>query len=96
MLLPPPFVSPSDVWNKLVITGSVAAITWLIMWPFRALRKKWNDASTRLEIIERELVQQRTNHLTHIETNTKNTVDVLNKLHDTQTEMNGYLKGISK
>lgn len=96
MLLPPLSVSPDQFYSKLLLTGGVGAITWLIMWPFRKLKKEWEGASKKLDVIQEELLHQRTNHLTHIERHTKDTVSVLDKIRENQIEMNGYLKGITR
>jgi len=82
----------------LVITGLLGAI----MWPIKRASKEWKALKEEQSAIHAELVQQRENHLTHIEKYSKDQVDLLGKVVDTlgeirisQAEMTGYCKANS-
>jgi hypothetical protein len=62
----------------LVITGLLGAIVW----PFRKMKSEWIDMKKEQACIHSELVQQRENHLTHIEMYSNDQVTLLNKVCD--------------
>jgi hypothetical protein len=83
----------------LVITGLLG----VIMWPFRYARKEWKGMKEEQTRIHEELVQQRANHLTHIERYNKDQVDLLNKVCNVLDgvrldlrEQTGYLKAFTE
>ena len=82
----------------LIVTGLLGAF----MWPIRKVKKEWIVLKEEQGKIHAELVQQRENHLTHIEKYSKDQVDLLGKVVDTlgeirisQAEMTGYCKANS-
>ena len=99
------FVNP-DVLNQvgplllkaaagLAITGLIGAL----MWPFRAARKEWKALKEEQASIHAELVTQRTNCLTTLQTQGDRQIELLGKVADTltgmalsQAEMTGYCK----
>jgi len=83
----------------LIVTGLGA----LLMYPIRAIKKEWANLNKKIEAAQEELVQQRTNHLMHIEAAGAKQVELLGKACDTleaihlgQVEMSGYIKASIK
>lgn len=82
-----------QVLDKVFVSALVGLIGGAIMWPFRNLKKEWKAATDKLNAVQEELELQRTNHLTHIEQNTAKTVEILEKMHESQIKMTGFLEG---
>ena len=89
--------------DKLVVSAVVALVGGIFLWPFRKIKKEWGEATNKLTALQEELQVQRTNHLTHIEHNTQETVTVLKDvaktlqdIHLDQKESFGYLRGLKK
>jgi hypothetical protein len=93
----------NQVADKLVVSIIVTAVGGALVWPFKAVKSAVTAAATRLTAVENELVLQRTNCLNTIQNNTEKTneilervADTLDKTHETQMEMSGFLKGMRK
>ena len=54
----------------------------ILLWPFRKIKKEWTAFKTEQATIHSELVQQRENHLTHIEQYGKTQTELLAKICD--------------
>lgn len=79
----------------LVFTGLLG----VIMWPFRRARKEWTALKEDQASIHAELVQQRTNCLTTLQTQGDRQIELLGEVSKTltgmalsQAEMTGYCK----
>jgi hypothetical protein len=99
------FVNP-DILNQvgpllikaaagLVITGLLGAF----MWPVRKIRKEWTVLKADQASIHAELVQQRTNCLSTLQTQGDRQIELLGEVSKTltgmalsQAEMTGYCK----
>ena len=64
---------------KMAASAAVGVIMAIILWPFRKARKEWAALKEEQSSIHAELVQQRTNHLTHIEEYGKQQIALLTK-----------------
>jgi hypothetical protein len=75
--------------------GIFGAIWWvvnkLLVTP---VKQAYAEGMERLKHIETVTNVATENHLTTIETNSKKTVEVLEKIHDGQLEMSGYIKAM--
>ena len=59
------------------------------------VKAEWTKVTARLERIESVQIVQSENHLATIESNTTRTNELLEKIHDGQMEMSGFLKGMT-
>lgn len=92
----------SQVFDKLFVSLIVTVAGGLLVWPFKAAKSAVKAATDRLTAVEAELVVQRTNCLSTIQKNTETTntilervADTLEKTHDEQVKMSGYIQGMS-
>lgn len=74
-------------------------ITGVIMYPFRKIHKEWSSLKEEQSAIHKELVQQRTNCLTTLQTQGEEQIKLLGKAVDVLdgvrldlAEQTGYLK----
>lgn len=95
-----------DFWSQLaptvvksVVGLVISGVIGVIVWPFRRMKKEWIEMKADQATIHSELVQQRTNHLTHIEEYGKNQTELLTKMCNVLdgvrldlAEQTGYLK----
>lgn len=91
------------VLEKFYVSLIVTAAGGALLWPFKAAKSAVKAAGDRLTAVEKELVIQRTNCLATIQKNTETTneilervADTLDRTHETQVEMSGFLKGMRK
>ena len=89
--------------DKLIVSAVVTLVGGALLWPFRKIKKEWGEVTSKLTTLQLELETQRTNHLTHIENNTQETVTVLKDvaktlqdIHLGQKESFGYIRGLKK
>lgn len=64
---------------KVAASAAVGVVMGIILWPVRKVHKEWIDLKKEQSLIHAELVQQRTNHLTHIEEYGKQQIELLGK-----------------
>jgi hypothetical protein len=60
----------------IIVTGLLGAF----MWPFRKMKKEWQGVKESLAAVHEELSVQRSNHLSHIESNGKQQIELLAKM----------------
>ena len=84
---------------KAAASAGVGVVMAIILWPFRKARKEWVSLKEEQSLIHQELVKQRENHLTHIESYGKQQTelltkvcDTLDKIHLSQAEMTGMCR----
>lgn len=87
------------------ITSVVLGVAgWLLLFPIKALIKsihtRWAKAVTTLDTVQNELVLQRTNCLTTLQSQGNQQIEILEKvastldhIRESQVEMVGYMKG---
>ncbi len=90
------------IWTiavKALVGLAIAGLGALFMYPFKKAKKEWASLKQSIADAQTELVQQRTNHLSHIEADGNKQVELLGKVVDTleaihlgQAEMSGYIK----
>jgi predicted nucleotide-binding protein (sugar kinase/HSP70/actin superfamily) len=73
--------------HELVSTVLVTAFLGAITMPFRKVMAAYREAKEKLESISKELTEQRTNHLSHIETSNEKQVELLGKMTDVLTDV---------
>lgn len=85
--------------HEAAFTAIIAVLGAIAMWPFKAAKKEWEDFKQRMEDTHEELINQRVNHLSHIEADGSKQVELLGKacntleaIHLGQVEMSGYIK----
>jgi hypothetical protein len=77
---------------------------WILVFPLRTFTKtvktEWAEKTKMLESVHKELTEQRTNCLTTLQKQgteqikvLEKAVDLLDKIHTSQAEMSGYLRG---
>ncbi len=64
---------------KVAASVAVGVTMAILLWPFRKIKKEWTAFKTEQATIHSELVQQRENHLTHIEDYGKQQTELLTK-----------------
>lgn len=64
---------------KVAASMAVGVVMGIVLWPFRRARKEISEFKSQQEAIYSELVQQRENHLTHIEDYGKQQTELLTK-----------------
>ena len=81
---------------------AVGVVMGIVLWPFRRARKEWNALKEEQGKIYSELVTQRTNCLSTLQTQGDRQIELLGKVVDTlgeirvgQAEMTGYCKANS-
>ena len=67
---------------KAAASAVVGVIMAIVLWPFRRARKEISEFKFQQGAIHAELVQQRENHLTHIEQYGKTQTELLAKMCD--------------
>jgi hypothetical protein len=72
---------------KATMGLAVAGVGGILMYPIRAIKKEWAGLREKLDATQAELVQQRENHLTHIQENGEAQVNLLEKVADTLSLM---------
>jgi hypothetical protein len=87
---------------KVAASAAVGVIMAIVLWPFRTIKKEWVEMKKNQASIHSELVQQRTNCLTTLQTQGDRQIELLGKVSDTltgialsQAEMTGYCKANS-
>lgn len=93
----------TEFGHELVITVILSVGGTMIMWPFRKAKKIFEDVKTSLDQVHTELVTQRSNCLSTLQSQGESQIKVLEKMSDTlsdmhssQLEMSGYLKGMNR
>ena len=93
----------NQVLDKLLVSVIVTAVGGALVWPFKAAKSALKTATDRLVAVEKELVVQRTNCLSTIQRNTETTneilervADTLEKTHDEQVKMSGFIQGMKR
>lgn len=69
--------------HEFIIGGAIAAL----MYPFRKLKKAWEEATAKLDTVHKELILQRTNCLSTIQNSNQRQVELLGKAVDVLDEM---------
>ena len=86
---------PIIKWVFGPVGTAVLGATWWLMKKFiGVLKSEWSKVKDGLDRIEKIQTLQAENHLRTIETNTATAVQVLEKIHDSQLEMSGYMKAM--
>ena len=65
---------------KVAASVAVGVVMGIILWPFHRIKKEWTGFKEEQATIPSELVQQRENHLTHIEQYGKTQTELLEKM----------------
>ena len=65
---------------KVAASVAVGVVMSIVLWPFRRARKEISEFKSQQGAIHAELVQQRENHLTHIEQYGKAQTELLEKM----------------
>jgi DNA anti-recombination protein RmuC len=65
----------------------IAVAIGVLMWPVKKVKKAYEDATESIEVLRSELVNQRENHLTHIEAANEKQVEILSKMSDVLTDV---------
>jgi hypothetical protein len=89
--------------DKIVVSLVVTAVGGALVWPFKTIKRKIEEFTVELKAVQSELVTQRTNCLTTIQnqgvtqiTLLERVADTLDKTHETQIAMSGYIQGMKK
>jgi hypothetical protein len=77
----------------MIETVLVGGLGWLGKYVGHSIAKEWRGIKDKLTLIEETTRVQAENHLTTIQVNTGKTNDLLEKVVENQTELNGWLKG---
>jgi hypothetical protein len=92
-----------QVVDKTVVSLLVAAVGGFLVWPFKTIKRKVEDFTIELKAVQTELVTQRTNCLTTIQNQGAEQIkllnrvaDTLDKTHETQMSMSGFIQGMKK
>jgi hypothetical protein len=87
---------------KVAASAAVGVIMGIVLWPFRKMKAEWTEMKKDQALIHTELVQQRTNCLTTLQTQGDRQIELLGKVVETlgdirigQAEMTGYCKANS-
>ena len=67
---------------KVAASAAVGVIMAVVLWPFMKIKSEWKTMKEEQGKIHSELVQQRENHLTHIEQYGKTQTELLSKMCD--------------
>ena len=67
---------------KVAASVAVGVVMSIVLWPLRRARKEISEFKSQQGAIHAELVQQRENHLTHIEQYGKTQTELLAKMCD--------------
>jgi hypothetical protein len=85
--------------NKVAVSILVGATMAILLWPVRKVRKEWDNMKTEQASIHAELVQQRTNCLTTLQSQGVQQIELLGKtvaaldgVRLDLAEQTGYLK----
>jgi hypothetical protein len=98
-----------EVWNqvgpvafKTIVGIVITGLLGVIMYPLKQAKKEWVDLKASLAETHAELVQQRTNCLTTLQSQGDQQIkllgrvaDTLGEIHLSQAEMTGYCKANS-
>lgn len=92
----------TQILYKTVTAAVVGAIMTIVLWPFRQVRKEWIAFKAEQASIHAELVQQRSNCLTTLQTQGVTQIELLGKtvaaldgLHVDLAEQTGYLRAMT-
>ena len=73
--------------HELVSTVLVSAFLGVAMWPIRRVIAAYKETHEALQGISKELTEQRSNHLTHIEADSAKQVEILKEVSSTLQAM---------
>ena len=73
--------------HEVVSAILVSLFIGVITMPFRKVMAAYRETKDKLEGISKELTEQRTNHLSHIETANDKQVELLGKMADVLTDV---------
>lgn len=73
--------------HELVVTVLVSAFIGGAMWPVRKIKAAYKETQEALQGISKELSEQRSNHLTHIEVSNERQVEILKEVASTLKDM---------
>jgi hypothetical protein len=73
--------------HELVSTVLVTIFIGVITMPFRKVMAAYREMKDKMEGISKELTEQRTNHLSHIEASNEEQVKILVKMTDILTDV---------
>lgn len=73
--------------HEIVVTMLIGVIGSVAMWPIKRITRAYEETMVKLEVVHQELVQQRTNHLSHIEMSNEKQVEILGKVASTLEAM---------
>jgi len=73
--------------HEVVSTVLVSIFIGAVTMPFRKVMAAYRETKEKLDSISKELTDQRTNHLSHIETANDKQVELLGKMTDVLTDV---------
>jgi len=73
--------------HEVVSTILVSIVIGAVTMPFRKVMAAYRETKEKLDSISKELTDQRTNHLSHIETANDKQVELLGKMTDVLTDV---------
>ena|ERR1035437_8519612 len=73
-------VLPAVILYKAIIGLAATGVAYLMTYPFRFIMKEWRSLKTSISGMHSELVQQRSNHLEHIQDTGQKQVELLTKV----------------
>lgn len=73
--------------HELVLTALMGLAGSVAMYPIKKIMGAYKTTVDKLETVHQELVQQRTNHLTHIESSNEKQVEILSRVATTLEAM---------
>jgi hypothetical protein len=90
----------SQFVHEIVMTALMAIAGAVAMWPINQAKKAWKNLTAQLTHLQTELEEQRTNCLETLQQQGEKQIEllgtantILTKMHDSQLEMTGYLRG---
>lgn len=72
-----------QIVQKALYGIALAGVGALLMWPLKYVRKEWNEAKEKLDAVQAELAQQRTNCLRTLQDQGVKQIELLTKATDT-------------
>ena len=77
--MPAQVVLPAIILYKALIGLAATGVAYAMTYPFRFIIKEWRSLKTSISGMHSELVQQRSNHLEHIQDTGQKQVELLTK-----------------
>jgi hypothetical protein len=93
----------NQILDKTFISLAVTVAGGALMWPFKAIKRKGEEITKELKAVQAELTTQRTNCLNTLQSQGEKQIsllermaDTLDKTHETQMSMSGFIQGMKK